>query len=239
MATMRECPVCGVRVKLENMEAHLKKVHPRAKVDVALTKEDKTAIKVVKKKQQRQMAPFEERERRRWILAGALIVVIVAVIVVFLSILPPIPGACDIQDLKGKDPPEIDVGDVNGNQYVLYDHIGDKPILIEFFHTECSYCKDMAPHLNTVYANYGYGEQLEMVSISAYPEDSVQTVRAFKEYHNSDWTFIWDSSFTLDDDYCVTGTPSLFLVGMDGKIVEVIHGYASSGQLIQIIDPYV
>jgi cytochrome oxidase Cu insertion factor (SCO1/SenC/PrrC family) len=239
MATMRECPVCGIRVKLENLEVHLKNVHPRVEVDATLTKEDKTAIKVVKKKKQKQMQPFEERERRRWIMAGALIVVIVVVIIALMSILPPGPGNCSIEDLKGESPPEIDVGDVAGNQYVLYDHIGDKPILIEFFYTECLWCKNISPHLNAVYANYGYGDQLEIVSISADPEDSVQTVRAFKEYHNSDWTFIWDSSFTLDDDYCVEGTPSLFLIGMDGNVVEVIHGYKNSTEMIEIIDPYV
>lgn len=238
MATMRECPVCGIRVKLENLEAHLKKVHPRVKVDATLTKEDKTAIKIVKKKKQKQMQPFEERERRRWILAGILVVVIVAVIIVLLSILPPIPGECNPQNLRGEPPPEIDIGDVGGNQYVLYDRIGDKPILIEFFYTECDWCKKVAPNLSALYLNYGNGDQVEFVSISADERDSIQTVRAFKEHHQSDWAFIWDSSFTLDDDYCAYKTPLFFLIGKDGNIVQVIEGYRSAEELKSIIDPY-
>jgi thiol-disulfide isomerase/thioredoxin len=239
MATMKECPVCGIRVKLENLEAHLKKVHPRVEVDATLTKEDKTAIKVVKKKKQKRMQPFEERERRRWIMAGALIVVIVVVIIALMSILPPGPGNCNPEDLRGESPPEIDIGDIGGNQYVLYDNIGEKPVLIEFFSTTCSHCKDMAENLTPVYTYYGNGDRLEIVSISPYPDDSIQTVRAFKEYHNSDWTYIWDSSFSLDDDYCVDVTPYSFLVGKDGKIVEVLRGAHTTDQLIEIIDPYV
>jgi len=30
------CPVCGSSVKAENLERHVKKVHPREKMDIAL-----------------------------------------------------------------------------------------------------------------------------------------------------------------------------------------------------------
>ncbi|MFQ6061275.1 MAG: TlpA family protein disulfide reductase [Thermoplasmata archaeon] len=236
MAEMRECPICGIRVKLENLELHLKRVHPRAKVELFLTEEDKTALKIVRKKRKEGMKPFEERERKRWILAGVVVVVVIVVVVVMLSLVPPTLTQCD---LKGRPPPPIDIGDVEGNPYSLYDHVGEKPILIEFFSTKCPYCKDMAPNMNTLYAYYGYGQDVEFVSISAYNDDSIQLVKNFKDYEGSNWTFIWDSSFSLDDDYCAYRTPIFYIVGKDGTIREIVEGYQEVGAMIAILDRYV
>ncbi|MCK4445410.1 MAG: hypothetical protein KAW09_12755, partial [Thermoplasmata archaeon] len=73
MAKMKKCPVCGVGVKLENLETHIKKVHPRVNVKAYLSDDDVTVIKVAKKKEKKAAKPFEEQERRRWMIAGALI----------------------------------------------------------------------------------------------------------------------------------------------------------------------
>jgi hypothetical protein len=47
---MKKCPVCGVSVKLENMERHVKTQHPREEVDLRslLTEEETVQAKAVK-----------------------------------------------------------------------------------------------------------------------------------------------------------------------------------------------
>jgi cytochrome oxidase Cu insertion factor (SCO1/SenC/PrrC family) len=233
---MKECPVCGIRVKLENLEGHLKKVHPRAKVDAILTEEDKTDIKVAKKKIRKQASPFEEQERRKWTIAAVIIVIIIVALVFILTSLPPGGPGCD---LEGEDAILFTRGDVEGNQYNLNAHIGPRPILIEFFYTECSACISMAPTMAALNAYYGYGEQVEFVTISSDNRDSVESVRGYMISHASNWTHIWDSNFNLATEYCSPGTPTFVLIDTDGNIAKWWYKTRSYDDMISIIDPVV
>lgn len=234
MATMKECPVCGIRVKLENLETHVKKVHPRAKVDAVLTEEDKTDIKIAKKKERKTAKPFEDRERRRWAVAGVLIAVIVASLIILLAVLSPQSG---VHALKGKDVPLFTYGDVDGNAYILNEHIGDTPVLIEFFYTECGYCIQMVPNMAELYAFYGNGAEVEFVSISADDRDLQQDVWNFKEQHGSPWTHI-KAPASLGETYKVSGTPTFFIVDKSGVVREVAVGLQSVETMKDLIEPY-
>lgn len=236
MATMRECPVCGIRVKLENLEGHLKKVHPNAKVDAVLSEDDKTDIRIAKKKVQKTARPFEDRERKRWMAAGLVIVVIVVAIIFFFSTLPQGGPGCD---LEGEDAILFTIGDVDGIAYDLNAHIGSKPILIEFFATGCSACISMAPVMHDLYEYYGWGEDVEFVAISSSDEDSIAAVRGFRDIQSSNWTHIWDSSFGLASDYCVPGTPTFVLIDTDGTIAKWWYKTRDYNTMIDIIDPVV
>jgi thiol-disulfide isomerase/thioredoxin len=231
---MKECPVCGIRVKLENMETHIKKVHPRAKIDAVLTEDDKTDIKIAKKKERKTAKPFEDRERRRWAIAGILITVIVASLFILFAVLSPQTGA---HPMKGRDVPLFTYGDVDGNAYTLNEHIGDSPIMIEFFYTQCGYCIQMAPNMVELHAFYGYGADVEFVSISADSQDLLQDVRNFRDLHSSTWTHI-KAPTSLGSTYEVTGTPTFFIVNKAGVIKEVEVGLKSVQFMKDLIEPY-
>lgn len=236
MATMKECPVCGIRVKLENIEGHIKKVHPSAKVDAVLSEDDKTSIKIAKKKVQKTAQPFEDRERKRWIGAGLVIAVIVVALVFYLSTLPVGGPGCD---LEGEDAILFTRGDVDGVPYDLNAHIGSKPILIEFFYTQCSACLSMAPVMDDLYAYYEWGAEVEFVAISSDSRDSTSDVRNYRDAHGSNWTFIWDSSTAIASDYCVPGTPTFVLIDTDGTIAKWWYKTRDYNTMISIINPVV
>jgi thiol-disulfide isomerase/thioredoxin len=233
---MRECPVCGIRVKLENLEGHLKKVHPGAKVDAVLTEDDKTDIKIAKKKQQKTGAPFGDAERRRWTIAGVIIAIVVALILIVLSLPPPVdnggPGI-------GDPAPPFRHSDVDNVPYDLNQHLGNHLILLEFFYTECKWCLEIHPNLEELYAYYGNGVQVEFVSISGDSRDSFEDVRGYRDVHGSAWTFI-DAPESLPDKYGVSATPTLFLIDNDtaGTILDIIVGYQTVQQLKDKIDPH-
>ncbi len=44
MAGTKHCPVCGVSVKLANLESHIGRVHPGERVEAALTKEERQEV---------------------------------------------------------------------------------------------------------------------------------------------------------------------------------------------------
>ncbi len=234
MPKMKKCPVCGIRVKLENLESHVRRVHPRVDVSATLTDEDRIDIKIAKKKEKKVAKPFEDQERKKWAVAAILVVVFVVTIVMLMSSIPPGGSGCD---LEGEDAIDFVTGDVDGNPYNLNDHIGSRPILIEFFSTDCSACISMVPAMDDLYEYYGYGDDVEFVSISSSPADSVQKVSAFKGLHATNWTYIWDSSFKLASEYCVPGTPTFVLIDTEGKIAEWWWKTRDYYTMISIIDP--
>jgi peroxiredoxin len=231
---MKECPVCGIRVKLDNLEGHLKKVHPNAKVDAVLTDDDKTDIRIAKKKVKKQSRPFEEQERKKWVIAGVIVVVLVLVAIFLLSSITPGGPGCA---LEGEDAILFTTGDVDGNQYDLNSHIGSKPILIEFFATRCGACISMVSTMNSLYEYYGWGEDVEFLTISSSPEDSISDVRGFMDIHGSNWTHVWDSSYDIASEYCVSGTPTFVLIDTDGTIAKWWYKTRDFNTMTSIIDP--
>ncbi|MEE9223795.1 MAG: TlpA disulfide reductase family protein [Thermoplasmata archaeon] len=234
MATMKECPVCGIRVKLENLEGHLKKVHPNAKVDSVLSEDDKADIKIAKKKQMKTGAPFEDAERRRWAIGAIIIAIIISVILILVAFPPP---ANDGGVVIGEQAPPFKYSDVDNVPYDLNLHIGNHLILLEFFYTECIYCLQIHPNLEELYTYYGNGARVEFVSISGDPLDSFEDVRNYRDMHGSAWPFI-DAPESLTDTWGVTATPTMFLIGTDGTVIKKIVGYKTVEQLKGEINPH-
>jgi thioredoxin-related protein len=237
MAKMKKCPVCGIGVKLENLETHLKKVHPRVDAKAYLSEDDRTVIKIAKKKEKKSAQPFEERERRRWMIAGGIIVSIVIVLIIFFSIAPPIGPGC--QGEGDEVDPFDPIGDVDGKVYDLNAKIGQKDLIVlEFFATTCSFCQTMASDLADLHEHYGWGETVEFVSISSSSGDSVQQVRSFRDTYGmgTNMTYIYDSSHSIADDFCVTYTPTTVFIDSNGVIVEWSQGAKNFDQMVNIID---
>ncbi len=233
MAKMKNCPVCGIGVKLENLEKHIKRVHPRANVNAHLTESDKTEIRIAKKRK-KTASPFDERERRRWAMAGIVVAAVVAVFVILLAITPP--HASD-GNIVGNPAPLFVYNDVDNQPYNLNSRIGSRLILLEFFYTQCSWCLELYPNLEELHAFYGNGDQLEIVSISADSRDSFEDVRNFRDLHGAEWTFI-SAPDSLGDTYGVSVTPMMFLIDYDGTVVEQITGYKTVSAMKSIINEH-
>ncbi|UCD92085.1 MAG: TlpA family protein disulfide reductase [Methanobacteriota archaeon] len=237
MAKMRECPVCGIRVKVENLETHLNKVHPKTKVDVDLSEDDKVAIKIAKKSEKKRMAPFEERERKKWMLAGILITVIIIVLIILMTSFGPGGPGCD---LEGEYANYFMRGDVEGNQIDLdVQYQSHDLVVLEFFQTGCGACQSQAPIMHDLHQHYiDQGESVAFIAISSSPEDSVQAVRDFRDNYGGGgtMTYIWDSAFSISGDYCVQFTPTFVIIDSEGIIVKWFYRYQTFDQMTAIID---
>lgn len=82
--TQRRCPVCGVAVKLENLERHVTNVHPKQTVRLSLTGGERQTIRVSARK----TAPKLRVKRSTIAVAAALLLIAVGVAVA----LPYVPG---------------------------------------------------------------------------------------------------------------------------------------------------
>lgn len=114
------CPVCGVKVKSENLSRHIKKVHPDAK---------EGAEKRTKKAGQHSPAS-------RKVLYAVLAVVVIAIIIAAVFLMAPPPGEPDIQ----VDPLSYDFGTMPQEARttrIIISNEGDSSLKITGIGTDC------------------------------------------------------------------------------------------------------
>jgi thiol-disulfide isomerase/thioredoxin len=216
MAKMKTCPVCGQKVGIDKLESHVKKVHPREKVDINLDQDEQKEIKAAMKAYKPSARP-----RGRWII---LIVAVVVVIVVLAMVL--IPRGLGVGDV----PPDFTLTDNATRQdWHLGNHIADaKPILLEFFHPQCSACisevQTSSSPLRVLYSDYATTVEFVSIAITLEVEGftnppTFDMVNSFITQYPTPWTYLVETSgTTVRTLYQVTGTPTFYLIGMDGKI---------------------
>jgi thiol-disulfide isomerase/thioredoxin len=92
-------------------------------------------------------------------------------------------------------------------------------IVINFVASNCPYCKEQLPILNDT-ASHLANDSYRFINIS--PELPQELVQLSPE---TEW--VLDKESKLRDLFKVTGYPTLFIVGGDGKIVKIIPGVPS------------
>jgi peroxiredoxin len=219
MTEMKNCPVCNQSIKLENLEKHVKKVHPRAKVDIEYSEKE---TKSLKKHEQRQ----KELTKPTGLWKAGTVIAVIAVIIIAAVVLlpaeerPPPPP-------PGSPAPSFELMDIDNNLISTEKLKGEKEIVyLDFFQTECGHCQQNT--LNTLVPIYGeYGDKIKMISISINPTDTVQKIIEFKSnWGKPQWQYALDANGEIWEDYkyVVTpqgvkpGTPSSVLIDSNGNL---------------------
>jgi len=95
-----------------------------------------------------------------------------------------------------------------------------KVVLLEFMTPWCGHCQGMAPVLEQLYEQFA-PQNVVFLGVSgtfvgATVEDTVNFIRD----HKSSWTYVYDSSGSVFNQYGVTGTPTFFIIGRNGEIAS-------------------
>jgi peroxiredoxin len=228
MARLKPCPVCGQNVSLEKLGMHMKKVHPREKVEVKLEKEERTEVEKAAKARRGSARP-----KGKWIVLVALLV-LVAVVIAFVYV----PRGIKVGDMA----PGFHLPDTYGVDWNLDSHLAEKkPILLEFMHPWCSHCNNSVATLKEVFNHYG--TQLTMVSIAVRNDATAKPIPTWDilDQHIKDWGELWpcllESPGTqVRDQYGVSGTPTCFLLDTDGRISYIHVGELDFNALKSEID---
>ncbi|MCK5292034.1 MAG: redoxin domain-containing protein [Thermoplasmata archaeon] len=214
-----ECPVCGITVKVENVEAHLRKVHPGKKVDI-----DELDLPRVRKPK-KATAVRGGRTWQKWV---ALIVVLIVVAVVVVLVLPP-----GEEEEEPNYAPNFEVNDaVDGDHFSLNLNIGPKPILIEFFNPNEEDSQEMASNMTNVSA--AIGSSVTMVSLSVRMPSELSY---FRGYYGADWTYA-HAEPKVFQDYGISQLPTYVLVDKKGIIRWIQPGLILTEDLINLIEPW-
>jgi peroxiredoxin len=123
--------------------------------------------------------------------------------------------------------PEFALQSLDGKKTKLSEYSG-KPVLINFFATWCTPCKNEMPAIQSTYEKFkDDGFTVLAVNLS---EPKV-SVRNLKEQLGTDFTILLDNKNAVESLYDVYKIPSSFFVDPSGKIVRVYEGEMSRKNL--------
>ncbi len=131
----------------------------------------------------------------------------------------PRPALAILQ--KGEPAPPFKIVSTSGQQITLANYRG-YVLLIDFFATWCSPCRDSIPHL--VKLNQKYGSQgLQILGLSL-DENGDKAVREFSIANKVNYPMALASD-DLQLDYSLRSVPTLYVIGKKGVVVEKFMGY--------------
>jgi thiol-disulfide isomerase/thioredoxin len=136
-----------------------------------------------------------------------------------------VPAAATGQDEAAGDPevgdiaPGFSVKSLDGKDLTLSDFKG-KYVLLDFWASWCGPCREEMPNLKAVYDAHGQDERLAMISLSI--DQSAGDAQDYASQNGMTWfqgflPGVWDSPLLMK--YGVTGIPSIWLIGPDGKVI--------------------
>jgi peroxiredoxin len=221
MAKRKNCSICGQPIKVENLEKHMKRLHPKATAEPdEKGRSDKKTISKSKR--------AKKREARSsgilWKLAVVAVAVIVIIAAVFLLWSTPDENHRSMS---------FTVVDTDGNSITTEDWTG-KIILLDVMGTSSTECQNNTQNvLIPIYE--AYGDKIEIFSVSVSTSDTAQDLVNYKTALGAQWPFALDID-EVKEKYEVTEIPTSFLVDADGFVVYSHIGKDSFSSISGEID---
>ena len=111
----------------------------------------------------------------------------------------------------------------NGGEQVSLASLKGKVVMVNFWATWCVPCRQEMPHLQALYERYnGLGFELLAVNVE---KDNAEGARKWLEETPVTFPVLFDSSNQVTKLYKVQTMPSTVLIGRDGTMRFIHHGY--------------
>ena len=131
--------------------------------------------------------------------------------------------------------PDFSLPVVNQNgptgQTVTLSSFRGKIVLLEFMEPWCPHCQNMAPVLDSLYSQYGRGNVVFISVAGPWNGASASDAAGFIGKYGTSWTYLYDSSGTIFNEYGINSTPTFYIIGTDGSVVTSFTGEQSAGTL--------
>ena len=145
-------------------------------------------------------------------------------------------GEGDIEEEDDRvSAPDFRVQDLQGNEVRLSDFIG-KPVVLNFWTSWCSSCREGMPAFDTVYADMNQDVAFMMVSIVDDARETVESATTYIEESGYSFPVYLDTTREAAAAYGILSIPTTFLIGSDGYIVFRAVGVLEEDDLRAGID---
>jgi peroxiredoxin len=179
------------------------------------------------------MPDLEERPQRRREWTGALFglgapLALLAGVVAVVWLIAARGGAGHAQGegvasgavQQGKPAPDFALRDLEGRTVHLSDFRG-QPVIVNFWASWCTPCRDEVPHLVTTYQQHK-ADGLVVVGVDLQEDDA--TVRSFAREFGMDYPVLLDPHGQTIRPYRITGPPTSVLIDRGGTVRGVVLG---------------
>ncbi|MHC5073193.1 MAG: TlpA family protein disulfide reductase [Planctomycetota bacterium] len=139
----------------------------------------------------------------------------------------------------GAAAPDFSVETLDGKQFQLNEHLGKKPVLLFFWSFFCGPCREEMPSLQNVYSEVGQG-RMEFVGINLDGKGLSKAISKYLEDSKLEFVPLFDElvgvQYKVADPYGVAGTPTAYIIDLEGKIAYAIVGEAEPKELKNILE---
>lgn len=124
----------------------------------------------------------------------------------------------------GLYPPNFSLTDVStGTQVNLEDYAG-RPILLFFWATWCTFCRDETPNLQAIYETY---QEDGLVVLAVNQGDPTSDVSAYRASYELTFPVLLDPFYEVTTTYKASTIPHHVFIGSSGRIMFVVTGELS------------
>jgi thiol-disulfide isomerase/thioredoxin len=132
----------------------------------------------------------------------------------------------DPRSLQGKDAPAFSLKTLDGKDVKLADLKGSV-VVVDFWATWCPPCRASLPHIQKLADDKELAAKGLKVLVVNVREDK-PTIQPFMQKNHYTFTVPLDSDGNILQHYLVTGIPTTFVIGKDGKVKAAFVGYDES-----------
>jgi thiol-disulfide isomerase/thioredoxin/Flp pilus assembly protein TadD len=127
-----------------------------------------------------------------------------------------------VTDRIDREAPDFELTDTEGNEWRLSELRGSV-VLLNFWATWCGPCRTELPHYQELVD--GYAEAGDVVFLAINTDFDQSVARDFLEENGYRFTVLFDEG--ISTDYQVTGIPTHFILGPEGRIQYITGGIGS------------
>jgi thiol-disulfide isomerase/thioredoxin len=159
----------------------------------------------------------------RWIALGVAVVVIVFGVVLAVTVSSDPQSEDQQSPFLGKAVPAFDLPTLTGGK-VSNESVAGKTVIINFWNTWCTPCKQELPALKAFYEQHKDDSDVVMIGIVRDPQESNEAIKAYVGGNNMGWTIALDPGDQAALDFATRGQPETIAVSPSGTVAASFYG---------------
>ncbi len=112
--------------------------------------------------------------------------------------------------------PDFEITQLDGTKFRLSEYKGKQSVYLVFWNTWCHYCMKKIPTLKKIQQNLP--NDLKIIAVNTTNKDSIEESHAFQKRFDINYPLAFDTGKPVTDLYNVWGTPTEFIIDINGII---------------------
>lgn len=149
------------------------------------------------------------------------------------------------EPLVSQAAPAFELVDLQGNRHALAEHLGKRPVVLNFWSTWCGPCKVEHPLLlraprawpNVAFYGVVYNDESDKAAAYLAMEGRRAQNAPFVDEHGQAYPHLVDADAAVAIDLGVAGVPETYFIDTDGTILYKHKGALSERILVELLGP--